>query len=132
MKHIYCIIAVCVLAAALAGCAQPTADRYSDFLQNEDILMRFEVCYADVKNGRAGLYTTQELRALKRDMQEGYGTGDAEADYATQLLEEAAELLARASEQEGAEAEAGVREARDCFDKAMRAAFRVTEGAYDG
>lgn len=132
IKHIYCIIAACVLAALVTGCVQPVADLYSDFLLNEDVLMRFEICYADVKKGRAGAFTAGELKALQQDMQKGYGTGDAEADRATELFEKAAGLLAEAIEEDEPYADEKLKEARSCFDEGWRVSLRVREGAYDG
>lgn len=121
-------LAVCVV---LSACAQLTAEAYSDFLLNEDVLNRFEICFADVAEGRAGAYTLGELHALKDDLAYGYGKGEEDADKATLLFQEAADALADAVAEEAPENSDAYAQARELFDEGWRISVRVRRGAYD-
>ena len=116
---------------ALSGCAQRTADYYADFLMNEDILMRFEVCYADVRDGHDTAYTEGELRALQQDMEYGYRCGDEEAARATDCFREAAALLAEAHRAKEPLRSDLLAQAREVFDRGWRISADVREGAYE-
>lgn len=119
------------LCLALTACAQLTAEAYSDFLLNEDVLNRFEICFADVEAGRAGAYTVGELRALRDDLAYGYGKGEEDADEATRLFQQAADSLAEAVAQEKPAESESYALARELFDEGWRISVAVRQGAYD-
>lgn len=121
-----------VLMSALwvCGCAQKVSESYSDFLINEDVVERFEVCFADVERGHAGLYTVGELRTLVKDLEYGYKTGDEDAAQATELFQQAARTLADAIEEDASGTGPLYEKARELFDEAFRISLIVREGSY--
>lgn len=79
----------------LSGCAYSPADHYSDFLSDTDLIMRFGICFEDIASQRDTFYTQGELRALMRDLEEGYTVSSEQAHEATRLYQESARLLLR-------------------------------------
>lgn len=125
--------ALCLLLAAVlavSGCAQKVPESYSDFLMNEDVLQRFEVCFSDVERGHASFYTIGELRTLAKDLEYGYKSGDEDAAQATSLFQQAARTLADALSKDITGADPEYEKARELFDEAWRLSLIVREGAY--
>lgn len=115
----------------MGGCAQSTAEVYSDFLLNEDVLNRFEICYADIGKGKGGPYTADELRVLHEDLEYGYRTGDEDADRATKRFQEAVDALQASLGEPEPSQSAQYAQARKLFDEGWGISVHVRNGAYD-
>lgn len=85
------VLTVCCVL--LTACAHAPSDQYQDILADTDALMRFTICFDDVRKGRDTSYTSAELRALSRDLEEGYKVDDPNAQEATRLFQQAAQQL---------------------------------------
>lgn len=125
------LLAAAAIVFVVSACTQFSAEAYSDFMQNEDVLNRFEICFDDIEDGHAGAYTAGELRALREDLGYGYGLGDEEADNATRLFQEAASALEDAVADDAAEQSESYQKARELFAEAWAASVRARRGAYD-
>ena len=112
------------LVLLLTACTYPAQDHYQDILADTDALMRFTICFDDVRKGRATPYTRTELLTLSRDLEEGYGIDDPQAHEATRQFREAAALLAEYIAQDDPPPSL-YRKAEACYAAGVAAVHRI-------
>lgn len=125
------MFAAVLLFLTAAGCERDWPEEYAGFMNDSDVLMRFEFCFQDIDRGRAGSWTIRELEALEQDLQEGYRIEDEQAMETTLLFQQAANALAEAIRTcpDAPQTSPFYEEARALYNRGWKLSIRVRSGA---
>lgn len=91
-KKLLCIVFVLLVLFLFASCTYPVEEKYDNFILDLDLITRFDLCVDKIKRNRASLFTVNELKVLKQDINSWSGD-NASIENINNYLIKSADLL---------------------------------------